>query len=121
MPKSRQVGRWLTHLWVCVETLSPRVLDSMCGFRMYPLMPVMNLLARERVARRMAFDIDIFVRLRWAGVPVVTVPVPVTYPENNFSNFELVRDNWLITMAHTRLVLAMLARLRSIRRRCRSA
>jgi glycosyltransferase involved in cell wall biosynthesis len=120
IPKSRQLGRWLTHLWVCVETLSTRVLDSMCGFRIYPVAPVMSLLARERLALRMAFDIDILVRLRWTGMPVVTVPVPVTYPENNFSNFDLLRDNWLIAMTHTRLVFTMLARLRSIRRRCRS-
>jgi glycosyltransferase involved in cell wall biosynthesis len=108
VPKSRQVGRWLTHMWVCVETLSSRVVDSMCGFRIYPLAPVMNLLARERVARRMDFDIDLLVRLRWRGVPIATVPVRVSYPQNN----------WRITKTHTRLVLTMLGRLRSISR-CR--
>jgi glycosyltransferase involved in cell wall biosynthesis len=69
IPKSRKIGRWLTHVWVCVETLSPRVIDSMCGFRVYPLAPVMSLLARERLAQGMAFDTDVFVRLRWHGVP----------------------------------------------------
>jgi hypothetical protein len=46
-------------VWVCVETLSPRVIDSMCGFRVYPLAPVMSLLARERLAQGMDFDIDV--------------------------------------------------------------
>jgi glycosyltransferase involved in cell wall biosynthesis len=119
IPKSRKIGRWLTHVWVCVETLSPRVIDSMCGFRVYPLAPVMSLLARERLAQGMDFDIDVFVRLRWRGVPVATVPVRIVYPESNLSNFDLVRDNWLITKTHTRLVLTMLVRLRSIQRRCR--
>jgi glycosyltransferase involved in cell wall biosynthesis len=120
VPKSRRIGRWLTHIWVCVETLSPRVIDSMCGFRIYPLAPVMNLLARERVARRMDFDIDVLVRLLWRGVPTATVPVGVVYPEDNLSNFDIWRDNWRITKTHARLVLTMLGRLRSIRR-CRAA
>lgn len=120
IPANRKIGRWLTHVWVCIETLSPRIVDSMCGFRLYPLAPVMNLLARERLARRMDFDIDVLVRLRWRGVPISTVPVRVTYPETNHSNFDLLRDNWRITKTHARLVFTLLMRLRSIRRRSRS-
>lgn len=119
IPTSRRFGRWLTHLWVCIETLSPRVMDSMCGFRVYPLAPVMKLLARQRLAQRMDFDIDILVRLRWLGVPVATLPVSVIYPEDNHSNFDLLRDNWRIAKTHARLVLAMLQRPRSVRRHCR--
>lgn len=119
IPLNRKIGRLLTHVWVCIETLSPRIVDSMCGFRLYPLAPVMNLLTRERLARRMDFDIDVLVRLRWRGVPIATVPVRVIYPESNHSNFELWRDNWLITKTHARLVFTLLTRLRSIRRRRR--
>jgi predicted LPLAT superfamily acyltransferase len=83
---------------------------------------VANLLALHQVAHRMDFDIDIFVRLIWEGVPVFFVPVRVVYPSGNFSNFDLIRDNWRITKMHTRLVLAMPLRFSQIlRNRHRSA
>jgi glycosyltransferase involved in cell wall biosynthesis len=37
VPKSRLYGRYLTHVWVWIETLSLTIRDSMCGFRLYPL------------------------------------------------------------------------------------
>jgi predicted LPLAT superfamily acyltransferase len=111
MPLARRLGRWITHLSVAVEILSPRIIDMMCGFRVYPLAAVMVLLGEERVGRRMDFDIEIGVRLIWRGVHVVELPVRVTYPAGNTSNFALLRDNWRITRMHARLLLAMLGRL----------
>ena len=35
IPKSRKIGREITHFWVRVETLSLEINDSMCGFRMF--------------------------------------------------------------------------------------
>lgn len=115
-PTSRRVGRWITHVWVWIETLSPRIADSMCGFRVYPLEAVTALLGRERVGCGMEFDTEVMVRLFWRGVPVATVPVRVTYPPGNLSNFDLVRDNWRVSVMHTRLVLTMLGRLPAILR-----
>ena len=37
IPKGRLYGRYLTHFWVWIETLSLQIKDSMCGFRVYPL------------------------------------------------------------------------------------
>lgn len=111
VPAARRYGRYLTHAWVWVETLSFRITDSMCGFRAYPLAQTMAVVAAEPVGRFMDFDTDILVRLAWRGVPVIMVPVRVTYPAGNRSNFELLRDNWRITRMHTRLVLTMLCRL----------
>jgi glycosyltransferase involved in cell wall biosynthesis len=116
IPYSRRVSRWLTHVWVWVETLSTRIRDSMCGFRVYPIAETLAVLDSETVGRRMDFDPEIMVRLFWRGVPVVQVPVTVTYPEANISNFRIFRDNMLITRMHTRLVLTMLRRLPSILR-----
>lgn len=113
-PLGRRIGRWITHLWVFVETLSLRITDSMCGFRVYPLAAVAALLAEERIGRRMDFDTDIMVRLFWRGVPPLMVPVKVAYPPGNTSNFRMAADNWRITCMHTRLVLAMLLRLPAI-------
>jgi len=114
IPKSRKIGRWVTHVWVWIETLSLRITDSMCGFRVYPLAAVKRLLAEESVGHRMQFDTDIMVRLFWRGVPPIMVPVKVTYPPDNTSNFDLWRDNWCISMMHTRLFLTMLFRLPGI-------
>jgi predicted LPLAT superfamily acyltransferase len=113
-PLGRKVGRWVTHLWVFLETLSFRITDSMCGLRVYPLAAVQRLLSQERVGARMDFDTDIMVRLFWRGVPPVMVPVKVVYPPGNRSNFDLLRDNLRISWMHARLVLTMLLRLRSI-------
>jgi predicted LPLAT superfamily acyltransferase len=115
MPLARKLGRWITHVWVAIETLSPRIIDTMCGFRIYPLAPVMALLSEERIGRRMDFDIDIAVRLIWRGVPLSTLPVRVTYPPGNTSNFDALRDNWRISKMHARLVLEGLGRLLGIR------
>lgn len=37
IPRSRLYGRWITHVWVWIETLSLQLKDSMCGFRVYPI------------------------------------------------------------------------------------
>lgn len=114
--RGRRWGRYFTHMWVWIETLSVTITDSMCGFRVYPLQPVMQLLAAEPVGRFMDFDIEIMVRLSWRGVPVVMMPVDVIYPPDNTSNFDLLRDNWQITKMHTRLFFTMLWRLPGILR-----
>lgn len=111
MPLGRRIGRWLTHVWVYVETLSLRISDSMCGFRVYPLAPCLALMGEEHIGERMDFDTEIMVRLFWRGIAPVMVPVRVIYPEGNTSNFRMVRDNVRITLMHTRLVLSMLIRL----------
>lgn len=116
IPIGRKIGRWVTHLWVFVETLSFRISDSMCGFRAYPLAPCMALLAEESVGERMDFDTEIMVRLFWRGVAPIMVPVKVTYPPDNTSNFDVLRDNLRISWMHTRLVVSMVWRLPSILR-----
>jgi len=114
VPLGRRLGRWLTHVWVYVETLSFAVSDSMCGFRIYPLAVTLPLLAEEPIGGRMDFDTDVLVRLVWRGVQPVMLPVRVTYPAGNVSNFDMLRDNWRITCMHTRLVFAMVGRLPSV-------
>jgi predicted LPLAT superfamily acyltransferase/glycosyltransferase involved in cell wall biosynthesis len=112
VPLGRAVGRYITHFWVWIETLSLAISDSMCGLRVYPLAPVAALLADgERIGRRMDFDTEIMVRLFWRGVPVVEEAVAVTYPAGNTSNFDLWHDNIRISLMHTRLFFGMLKRL----------
>ena len=110
-PRSRRHARHISNVWVRIETLSFTIRDSLCGFRIYPLAPVLSLADRVRLGRRMDFDPELLVRLSWEDVPIVWLPTVVVYPEGGRSNFRLWRDNWLITKMHTRLVLGMIWRL----------
>ena len=111
VPKGRLYGRYVTHFWVWIETLSFAIGDSMCGFRLYPLAATCRLIDRVRLPTRMDFDTAIVVRLVWKGLPFVNIPTRVTYPADGISHFDLWRDNLRITRMHTRLFFAMLPRL----------
>ena len=110
-PKSRRYGRKLTAFWVAIETLSRRMPDTMCGFRVYPLASTVALLDSLALGRRMDFDIEVAVRLYWRGVRIVAVPTTVIYPVGGTSNFRAVADNALISKLHTKLFFGMLARI----------
>ena len=122
VPKGRLIARYLTHVWIWIETLSFTIRDSMCGFRVYPLAAVLQVADGVSLGRRMDFDPEILVRLHWAGVPMVTLPTRVIYPEGGVSHFRIWHDNWLITRMHTRLFFGMLRRLPGLlARSCRTA
>lgn len=114
VPKVRRFGRWFTHLWVWIETLSFRITDSMCGLRIYPLEKSIQIMKTKSIGYRMDFDTDIMVHHHWMGTPVVMIPIEVSYPEGNTSNFDMIKDNWRITKMHTRLFLTLLWRLPSV-------
>lgn len=111
VPRSRLYGRYVTHVWVWIETLSLRIKDSMCGYRIYPLAATLAVIDHRRIAERMAFDIEIVVRLAWMGLKVVNIPTRVVYPENGLSHFDVVRDNLRISRMHAKLFFGMLIRL----------
>ena len=111
VPKKRLYGRYATHIWVWINTLSFEIKDSMCGFRIYPLASTIDLLNTAKFQLRMGFDTEILVRLKWNNVPFVNVPTKVIYPENGISHFNALRDNIGISKAHTRLFFGMLIRL----------
>ncbi|PMS19101.1 acyltransferase [Trinickia dabaoshanensis] len=111
VPKARLYGRYLTHVWVWIETLSFAIPDSMCGFRLYPLDAACALIETVALPTRMDFDIEILVRLSWRTQRFVTIPTRVTYAAGGLSHFDVVRDNVRISGSHVRLVAGMLARL----------
>ena len=111
VPASRLFGRYATHIWVWINTLSRRIRDSMCGLRIYPLATTLPILDAMPSQSRMEFDTEILVRLDWAGVPIKNLPVPVCYPPGGVSHFRLWRDNVRISWMHTRLFFGMLRRL----------
>jgi glycosyltransferase involved in cell wall biosynthesis len=111
VPKGRLYGRYLTHVWVWINTLSFAIRDSMCGFRVYPLAPVLKLIDEETIGQRMDFDPEIVVRLHWRGVGIENLATPVRYPIDGVSHFDVWRDNVRISRMHTRLFFGMLRRL----------
>ncbi|GLT18069.1 acyltransferase [Vibrio zhanjiangensis] len=114
VPKSRLYGRYLTHVWVWIETLSFSIKDSMCGFRVYPLKPTVDVINKHYIGKRMDFDTEILVRMYWEGTDVDFIPTRVIYPEGGISNFDVLWDNVKISRMHTRLFFGMLPRVRSL-------
>lgn len=121
VPRGRLVARYATHVWVWINTLSLAIRDSMCGFRVYPLIAVTELMDRARLGTRMDFDCEVLVRLHWRGIGIVNVPTRVTYPQDGVSHFRAWLDNVLISRMHAQLFFGMLWRapgllLRRVRR-----
>lgn len=105
VPKKRLIGRYVTHVWVWIETLSFEIVDSMCGYRIYPIAPTLAILKTKHVGQFMDFDTEIMVRLYWKGLRVRFVPSRVIYPEDGYSNFRMWEDNVRISKMHTRLCI----------------
>lgn len=110
VPKSRLYGRKITNFWIRINTLSDAIADGMCGFRLYPLAAVQQLISTKFIAQRMDFDIEIVVRLYWQGVNIVNIPTSVSYPLDGVSHFKLWHDNVMISKTHARLFIGMLLR-----------
>jgi glycosyltransferase involved in cell wall biosynthesis len=110
VPPLRLWARYLTHMWVSINTLSRQIKDSMCGFRVYPLSSLMEVDRRYRLGERMHFDIEVAVRLYWNGVKIINVPTPVTYPRNGVSHFRPWADTARISRMHALLFFGMLRR-----------
>jgi glycosyltransferase involved in cell wall biosynthesis len=110
IPRHRLWLRYLTHVMVWINTLSLEIPDSMCGLRVYPLSIVLPAIAADPPGNRMDFDVEVLVRMHWNGVAMRWIPTRVGYPADGISHFRLVRDNWLITVMHTRLFFGMLRR-----------
>lgn len=112
-PKGRLIGRQITRFWTNIETYGRVIDDPMCGFRVYPVGPACEV--APRCGQRMDFDIEVAVRLVWAGLPVLNLPTKVRYDAQGVSHFHLVRDNLLISWMHSKLVVSSWLRL--LRRR----
>lgn len=110
IPSVRKYGRYITHFWVWVETLSFDIKDSMCGFRVYPVKECVALFSKVQLSPRMEFDTEVMVKLHWHGLEFQHLPVRVHYPEAGRSHFRYFTDNMRLIWAHTKMVLGMLVR-----------
>jgi glycosyltransferase involved in cell wall biosynthesis len=110
-PKARVYGRKVTDFWVALETLSLQIKDGLCGFRVYPLTPIENVLDHYFVGNRMDFDTELLVKAVWLNTELIFINTKVIYPEHSVSHFNYLRDNLLLVKLHSRLMLGMLVRL----------
>ncbi|MFT6984718.1 MAG: putative LPLAT superfamily acyltransferase [Psychromonas sp.] len=111
VPKGRLYGRYITHFWVWVETLSFSVKDSMCGFRCYPIKATLDIVEQQKIGLRMDFDIEIMVKLYWDDCEVRFIETRVNYPDDGVSHFDALWDNVKISKMHSRLSFGMLMRV----------
>ncbi|HEY2417246.1 MAG TPA: glycosyltransferase family 2 protein, partial [Steroidobacteraceae bacterium] len=108
--RGRRIANWCTNL----ETLWAGVHDTLFGFRVYPIVPLIEVMQRSRWMRRFDFDPEAVVRLTWRGMPLVNLPAPVQYftaEEGGISHFNYWRDNVLLTSMYLRLLPGFVIRL----------
>jgi len=113
-PALRVNGRKVSNWWANLETLWMGIGDSLYGFRIYPVQPLIRIMHANRWMRRFDFDPEAVVRLCWAGVRPINLDAPVRYfraDEGGVSHFRYLRDNVLLTWMHSRLFLGFLWRL----------
>ena len=113
-PALRVNGRKVSNGWANLETLWMGIGDSLYGFRVYPIAPLVKIMRANRFMRRFDFDPEAVVRLCWAGVRPLNLDAPVRYfraDQGGVSHFRYLRDNTLLTWMHTRLFLGFLLRL----------
>lgn len=107
-PALRVNGRCVGNWWTNFETLWGGIEDSLFGFRLYPVAESLAVLSSIRGGRRFDFETQLAVRLYWRGVPPLSFPSKVTYPEKTsggISHFKYLRDNALLFWTHVKLSL----------------
>ncbi|HSY08877.1 MAG TPA: glycosyltransferase family 2 protein [Steroidobacteraceae bacterium] len=113
-PRLRVNGRKISNWWANVETLWMGIHDSLFGFRVYPIAPLVRVMRHQPWMRRFDFDVEAVVRLCWHGVRPINLPAKVEYfraDEGGVSHFNYWRDNALLTWMHARLFGEFLLRL----------
>jgi len=113
-PSVRVKGRRISNWWANLETLWAGIHDSLFGFRVYPIGPLIRVMRWQPWMRRFDFDVEAAVRLSWRGVPAINIKAPVSYfraDEGGVSHFRYGRDNVLLSWMHLRLFCGFVLRL----------
>jgi len=99
VPGSSRFGRSFSNFWVRLES-GLKLQDTQSGYRLYP---VALLRSSRFLTRRYTFEIEALVRGAWAGLPVLEVPISVSY-RDRITHFRMFKDNLRLTGLHTFLV-----------------
>ncbi len=75
VPWTSRFGRKFSNFWVLLSG-GPKINDSQCGFRIYPLPEVLDL---KVIAKRFQFEVEILVKARWKKISVIEAPISVSY------------------------------------------
>lgn len=112
VPEARLKGRQISNNYAEFVTLwKGGIKDAMCGYRIYPVEMFYRIMRWAWIDSHMGFDTEILVRMIWKKVPVVYLPVAVSYPVGGCSNFRMFRDNVHISFMFARLTIGMFFRL----------
>jgi len=113
MPGKNTFANQFSNFWFKVET-GLKQEDTQSGFRLYPLRSVAD---RKYFTCRYDFELEILVRSAWQGIPIVSVPVRVTYlpHEEQISHFKPLRDFTRISLLNTVLVFIAFAWIKPVR------
>lgn len=104
IPWTSRFGRKFSNFWVWVSG-GPRLSDSQSGMRLYPLPEALSLPIR---ARRFQFEVEILVKAKQKGIPVMEVPVRVFYQtgDERISHFRPFVDFMRNSKTFTRLIFS---------------
>ncbi|MCP3951464.1 MAG: glycosyltransferase family 2 protein [Desulfobacterales bacterium] len=101
-PWTSRSGRKFSNFWVWVSG-GPRLTDSQSGFRVYPIPETLDLTVH---ARRYQYEIEVLVKARRKGIPVIEAPVGVIYQADipRISHFHPFLDFLRNTGTFSRLI-----------------
>jgi glycosyltransferase involved in cell wall biosynthesis len=119
-PRIRIFGHKIANFCTGLLTSRGAIDDSLFGFRLYPIGPLLEAFARTSGMRRFDFDSEAAIRLYWQGVPPINVATPVRYfhrDEGGVSHFKYLRDNLLLTAMYFRLLAVLLRHKAALLRR----
>ncbi len=106
-PRMRIFGHHLANFFSALETCGGGIGDVLFGFRVYPVVPALEVLRQPRRARGFDVETQLAVRLSWAGVPCVNLETPVIYRPKGaggISHYRYWRDNILMIRTHAKLL-----------------
>lgn len=104
VPRMRKYGREISNALVWLEIGSLQIRDVLCGFRLYPIHWCSKIITDSTVADRMGFDVEVLVKLAWAGAPLRSILTKVCYPVDGLSHFRYFADNIDMITLHLRLL-----------------
>lgn len=110
VPTIRKDARKISNFFVSVTTLTPNVRDSLCGFRIYPVVETWKIYRNPFISKRMPIDMELLTRLYWMGDTIIYMPVDVTYPKDGSSHYKAFRDTVILSAKHALLCCEMLFR-----------
>ena len=111
-PRIRIFGHKIANFCTGLVTARGAIGDSLFGFRVYPIIPLIETFDHTSGMRRFDFDSEAAIRLCWRGIRPINVATPVRYFHRNaggVSHFNYLRDNLLLVRMYLRLFIALMS------------